>query len=100
LPTVKEYLRQHKQKVKKIASLRFPFPAAMLLSQVVERYHKKTHGQIPAVLTPYETSAMWKGHRFDNQSIKNLGWKQIVPTDEAMRETFAYLRSSLNGNGH
>jgi hypothetical protein len=40
---------------------------------------------------------MCKGHRFDNQNIKKLGWKQIVPTEEAMRETFAYLRTSRNG---
>ena len=98
LPVAREYLRQHKQKVNNIRSIHFSFSAAMLLSQIVEKYHLKTQGQIPAVLTPYETSAMWKGHRFDNQSIKNLGWKQIVPTEEAMRETFAYLRASVNGD--
>ena len=97
LPTVKDYLRQHKREVENVSSLCFPFPAAMLLSKIVERYHRKTHGQIPAVLTPYETKAMWKGHRFDNQSIKKLGWKRIVPMDEGLRETFAYLRASMNG---
>ena len=66
----------------------------MLLSRAVEKYHAKTYGQIPPVLTRYESSAMWKGHRFDNQKIKNLGWKQTVPTEEAMRETFAYLRGA------
>jgi hypothetical protein len=38
------------------------------------------------------------GHnRFDNQSIKKLGRKQIVPTEQGMRETFAYLRAGLDG---
>jgi nucleoside-diphosphate-sugar epimerase len=97
LPTANEYLRAYKREVRKIPAIRLSFPLAMLLSEVVEKYHRKTHGQIPAALTPYETSAMCKGHRFDNQNIKKLGWKQIVPTEEAMRETFAYLRASRDG---
>lgn len=97
LPTANEYLRAYKREVRKIPAIRLSFPLAMLLSEVVEKYHRNTHGQIPAALTPYETSAMCKGHRFDNQNIKKLGWKQIVPTQEAMRETFAYLRTSQDG---
>ena len=92
VPSTIEYVQSYKHQVKHIRTIRFPFPATMLLSQVVEQYHMKTHGQIPALLTPYESSAMWKGHQFDNQNIKKLGWKQIVPTEQAMRETFAYLR--------
>jgi nucleoside-diphosphate-sugar epimerase len=97
VPSACEYLRLYKHNVKKIPTIRFPFAATMLLSQIVEKYHLKTHGQIPAVLTSYESSAMWKGHQFDNQNIKNLGWKQIVSTEEAIRETFAYLRG-LDGH--
>jgi nucleoside-diphosphate-sugar epimerase len=97
LPSTIEYLRAYKREVGNIASIRCPFPATMLLSRTVEKYHATTRGQIPALLTAYESSAMWKGHRFDNQRIKNLGWKQIVPTGEAMRETFACLRGA---NGH
>jgi nucleoside-diphosphate-sugar epimerase len=97
VPSAIKYLRSYKHQVKNITTIRFPFFATMLLSQVVEKYHVKTHGQIPAVLTPYESSAMWKGHQFDNQNIKKLGWKQIMPTEEAMRDTFVYLRG-LNGH--
>jgi len=95
-PTAREYLRRYKREVGKVAAIRIPFPLAMVLSHAVEKYHVKTHGQIPAVLAPYETSAMWKGHRFDNQRIKQLGWKQVVPTDEALREAFADLRAGRN----
>ncbi|PWT91125.1 MAG: NAD(P)-dependent oxidoreductase, partial [Blastocatellia bacterium] len=83
---------------KNIATICFPFSVIMLLSWALEKYHLKTHGQIPAVLTPYESSAMWKGHQFENKSIKKLGWKQIIPTAEAMSETFAYLRADSNGH--
>lgn len=98
LPTGGKYLREYKRQVKNVHTIRFPFPATMLLSRIVEKYHVKTRGQIPAVLTPYESSAMWKGYRFDNQRIKKLGWKQIIPTEQAMRETFGYLRTGLNGH--
>jgi nucleoside-diphosphate-sugar epimerase len=98
LPTGREYVKGYKQRVKKVPAIDLPFPLALLLSEVVERYHASSRGQIPAVLTRYETSAMCKGHRFDNRNIKTLGWKQIVPTAEAMRETFEYLRTSLNGH--
>jgi nucleoside-diphosphate-sugar epimerase len=100
LPIAANYLREYKHQVKNIATIHFPFPITMLLSRAIEKYHVKTHGQIPAVLTAYESSAMWKGHQFDNKSIKKLGWKQIIPTVEAMRETFAYLRASSNGHHH
>lgn len=98
LPTARQYLNGYRKKVKKVPAIDLPFPVAMLLSEVVEKYHASSRGQIPAVLTPYETSAMCKGHRFDNRKIKTLGWKQIVPTAEAMHETFEYLRASLNGH--
>ncbi len=97
LPSTIEYLRQYKHQVRNITTIRLPFHVTMLLSRTLEKYHAKTHGQIPAVLTPYDSRAMWKGHQFDNQKIKSLGWKQIVPTEDAMRETFAYLRG---GNGY
>jgi hypothetical protein len=33
----------------------------------------------------------WKGNRFTNRKLKQLGWKQSVPTDAALRRTFAAL---------
>jgi nucleoside-diphosphate-sugar epimerase len=97
LPTGREYVKGYRRKVKKVPAIDLPFPLTILLAKVVEKYHARSHGQIPAVLTPYETRAMNKGHRFDNRNIKTLGWRQIVPTADAMSETFEYLRSSLNG---
>lgn len=99
LPSAIDYVRSYKHQVENITTIRFPFPATILLSRAVEKCHVKTHGQIPAVLTSYESRAIWKGHHFDNQSIKRLGWKQIVPTEDALRETFAYLRGR-NGHAH
>lgn len=96
MPTAVEYLRHYRQHVGKIRSIRLPFPIAMLLATAVESYHVRSYGQIPAVLTPYETSAMCKGFRFDTRKIKALGWKQIVATEAGMRETFAFLKTASN----
>ena len=94
-PTAREYLRLYRCDVTKITAVRVPFPLAMLLSYAVQTYHVKTRGQIPAVLTPYETSALWKGHRFDNRRIKKLGWKQVVGSSLGLSEAFADLRAGL-----
>ena len=95
LPTSNQYLRQHKREVRKVRTVYVPYLAAMLLSRVVEKLHKRTRGQIPAMMTPYETSAMWKGHRFDNQKLKKLGWEPVVSTEDGLLETFAYLRAGM-----
>lgn len=93
LPTGSQYVRAYHREVKRMRTVRFSYPAAMTLSWAVEKYHALSRGQIPAIVTRYETRAMWKGHRFDNQKIKDLGWKPMISTQEALRETFEYLRS-------
>jgi len=94
LPSCSEYLGRYKHEVKNIKVIRLPFRGAMLLARAVNKYHCFTHGQIPAVLNPYDARALWKGHRFDNHKIKDLGWTQIVSTEEGMRGAFADLRST------
>ena len=94
LPSCSEYLRRYKHDVNNIRIIRMPFPMAMLLARAVSGYHRFTHGQIPAVLNPYDARAVWKGHRFDNRKIKDLGWRQVVPTENGIRDAFADLRST------
>jgi len=98
LPSAIGYLRQYRRQVSKVAAVRFPYPVTMMLSRAVETYHAHSHGQIPAVLTAYESRAIWKGHRFDNRRIKELGWKQIIPTSQAIHETFADMRAGMNSH--
>ena len=57
-------------------------------------YHRRSRGQLPAILTPYKSRALWSGNRFDNRKLESLGWTQRVPTDEGLRRTFAALRVS------
>ena len=92
LPTCKAYLDEYKKQVRPLLSVPVPYPALALLSIAVERYHRWSHGQLPAIFTPYKSATTWGGNRFDNGKIKALGWRQLVPTAEAMRRTFAWLR--------
>lgn len=95
LPTCAQYLTRYKREVKPVRSVRVPFPVAMALSRGVESYHRRSQGQLPAILTPYKTAAIWKGSRFDNSKIKSIGWRQLVSTEEGIRRTFEYLRASV-----
>jgi len=69
-----------------------------MLSVGVERYHRWSKGQLPAIFTPYKSATMWGGNQFDNSKIKTVGWKQLVPTEEGMRRTFEWLRSQLGAS--
>ena len=93
LPTCRAYLRRYCREVRKMRVLRLPYPVTMFLSKRVENYFIRSGGQLPALLTPYKTATSWKGNRFDNQKLKTLGWRQLVPTDEGIARTFAYFKA-------
>ncbi len=93
LPTCAEYLEMYKREIKPMRSIRLPYTATQAMSFLVERYHRFSQGQLPAIFTPYKTATSWKGNRFDNAKLKRLGWKQIVPTAEGIRRTFDYLKA-------
>ncbi|WP_437279921.1 NAD(P)-dependent oxidoreductase [Sorangium sp. So ce375] len=92
LPTADVYLARYKREVKPLRSLTVPYFALAGISKLVERYHAYSKGQLPAIFTPYKSATSWKGNRFDNTKLKALGWKQLVPTEEGIQRTFAYLR--------
>lgn len=94
LPTCAAYLAEYKANVRPVRSLRVPYAALEAASGLVERYHAYSKGQLPAIFTPYKTATTWKGNRFDNSKLKGLGWKQIVPTREAMARTFAWFKAN------
>jgi hypothetical protein len=66
-----------------------------MLSRILENYHRRSQGQLPAVLTPYKVACSWGGNRFDNTKLHGLGWKQLVPTPDAMQKTFDHMRQEL-----
>ncbi len=94
LPTSRQYLKRYKREVKKIRSVRVPYAALKLVSRLVERYHRYSKGQLPAIFTPYKTASLWAGNRFDNRVLKATGWTQQISTDEGLSRTFTYFRES------
>jgi hypothetical protein len=51
LPTASRYLSQYKKKVEPIRSVRLPYFATRMLSASMERYNRRSQGQLPAILT-------------------------------------------------
>ncbi len=94
LPRCNQYLDAYRKEVEPIRNLRVPFVALSLLSTAVERYHRWSKGQLPAVFTPYKSATTWGGNRFDNSKVKSLGWRQLVSTQDGMHRTFEYLRAT------
>jgi len=99
LPTAKNYLKRYRQNVNRLKYVPVPYTVMKWLSAMVERYNRYSKGQLPAIFTPYKTANLWKKHRFSNDKIKSLGWKQIVPTEEGLARTFEYLRGVMRQGG-
>ncbi|WP_260706278.1 NAD-dependent epimerase/dehydratase family protein [Edaphobacter flagellatus] len=93
LVTSSQYLSLYKSKVKRLKSVPVPYAALMWGSKMVERYHQKSKGQLPAIFTPYKTRAMWGGNQFSNARLKSIGWRPILSTREALERTFAAFRA-------
>jgi nucleoside-diphosphate-sugar epimerase len=93
LVTAARYLSLYRRKVRRIRSVRVPYQVMLAISRLVEWYHHYSKGQLPAIFTPYKSSTLWKGNRFSNQKLKSAGWKQLVPTEKALEETFASFRT-------
>jgi nucleoside-diphosphate-sugar epimerase len=99
LPTSTEYLRQYRLRVGKLTVVRVPLFLADFISRGVERYHAYSKGQIPPFLTPYRVRSTWKGHTYSNAKLKSTGWRQAVPTQEAISralEDFSLRRPSAS----
>ena len=92
LPTASRYLRAYKKHVKPLRSIRLPYFVTSMLARSLEAYHRRSQGQLPAIITRYKAAAAWGGNRFGNAKLHALGWRQLVATPEAMARTFEYLR--------
>jgi len=96
LPTCRQYLRAFRKNVRKVRSISIPYFGVQLLSSMVAKYNRYSKGQLPAILTPYKAACQWGGNRFDNSKLRSIGWKQLVPTAEGLRRSFAAFRLELD----
>lgn len=97
LVTASRWLCLYKKHVKRIPSVRVPYPALLAISELVARYHTFSKGQLPAVFTRYKSATMWAGNRFDNAKLKSIGWRPIVSTEDGLTRTFEDLKARCAG---
>ena len=99
LPTCRQYLARYRREVSKLKVVPVPFWLLRWLSARLQRYSIKSQGQIPAVFTPYKVDASWRGNTFSNSKLKSTGWKQIVSTEEGLKQSFAAMAAAQRSGG-
>ena len=95
-PSARYVLRQYRKQVRRLRVVPVPHWAISPLSGAVEWYHKKSGGQLPAVLTRYKSAAYWKRLKYSNAKAKSrLGWTPKVSFVEGIRLSCEWDRKHL-----
>lgn len=87
-PTGLEYLDERRRLARVPHRLPTPFAGLSLLCYLNRLGNQWSAGEIPLALTPYKAASSWRGHRFSNQKLKSLGWRQPILTKEALALAF------------
>jgi nucleoside-diphosphate-sugar epimerase len=87
VPTCKEYLALYQQRVEKLKVITVPYRALHWASGMIERYHKKSKGQLPPLLTPYVVKSMFRPFSYTNSALKNIGWVPKITMREGLEKT-------------
>jgi nucleoside-diphosphate-sugar epimerase len=95
LPTCTEYLSQYRKEVERLRVLRLPYKLFEWSSGWLQRYHRKSKGQLPAVFTPYVVGSMYRPLKYSNAALKGIGWVPRVRTSEGLGNTFAWLKEQV-----
>lgn len=93
LPTCRAYLAAYRREVRALRTLPVPYPALLLGSRWLAAYHKRSNGQLPALFTPYVVRSMYRPLRYSNAALAAIGWRQRVPTAEALARSFQAWRA-------
>lgn len=95
LPSSRRFLRLYKKNVKRFRSIYVPHAVSHTLCHLWEKYSEWSQGQLPPAFNRRRWHNDWKKTRYSNQKLKaKLGWKQRVPTAEALRRYFQGSRQS------
>jgi nucleoside-diphosphate-sugar epimerase len=96
LPSCRAYLRAYRRSVKPIRALPVPYWALLLGSHMLVRYNRRSKGQLPALFTPYAVRSMYRPLHYSNAALKAIGWRQRIPTGEALELTFRHFREAID----
>lgn len=87
LPSVREVLQTYRRHGKGRRTIWCPQWAIGPASGVYEWYHHYSGGQLPGVITRYQTLAFWQPVRYSNRKAKQLlSWSPRVPMADALRQ--------------
>ena len=98
LPSCGDYLRAYRQRVRKLRVVPVPYWLLLMGARGFVRYNRVSGGQLPAIMTPYTVRSMFRPLSYSNQALKDLGWRQRVPTALALDLLFTHL-SARPGQG-
>lgn len=93
LLTARKYLQLYRKNVENLKTIRIPYGLMMLISSACEWYFRKSKGQLPEIFTRYKTANMWKGNIFNNDKLKQIGWKPSINTFDGVRNYFYSLKT-------
>lgn len=93
LPTCSQVLRRYRREVQPLRTLRLPYPLLLAAARWLERYHRRSKGQLPAVFTPYVVRSMYRPLRYGNAALKRLGWQPRIAIEQGLSATFAHLKA-------
>jgi nucleoside-diphosphate-sugar epimerase len=86
LMTARAFLRQYRHARRGLRIIPVPHWAIGTLSRLNVWYHNRSRGQLPAVLTPYKSNAMWKPLHYSIRKAQTvLGWKPQPSTREGVQ---------------
>ena len=93
LPTGRELARLHRRRVGGVWPIFVPPLGVSLASRLNQWYHVWSRGQLPAVLSPYKSQAMWGSFRYSNAKAKAmLGWAPSISAVDGLEATLSWLR--------
>jgi nucleoside-diphosphate-sugar epimerase len=93
LPTCSQYLCRYRKEVESLRVLRLPYWLFVRAAKMLERYHRRSKGQLPAVFTPYIVRSMYRPLRYSNAQLKAIGWTPSVSIEDGLAKTFEWARS-------
>lgn len=97
LPTANGLLRYYRRHVRRLRVIPVPGWAIGPLSGACQWYHDYSRGQLPAVISPYRSAAMWKPLRYSNDKARRmLAWQPAVSFADGLARTARSLSGGPN----
>jgi nucleoside-diphosphate-sugar epimerase len=94
------FLKQYRRVRCDLRVVPIPHWAIGCLSRLNVWYNKRSRGQLPAVLTPYKSNAMWKPLKYSTRKPQTaLGWLPRPRTQDGIQEILAQMAADSVSQG-